>query len=192
MRLGIDCCFYRNSAALGAGWATPTWNLVDGIKDGDFTSVFDMFENTIRRGRGLKTYVPTTEEVEFSFMLTIPDKVLFGTTNAVSAGNPDFDDFRAIQTAKRTKQPLDVMILDGASNINGVEGVRMFVHIAEFSQPQGNSDGLMMNVKLKPAQPDASTLATSPTAVPSMHVRVTGGVPTFSYWDADTFTLTPS
>ncbi len=192
MRLGIDCAFYRNSAALGAGWATPTWNLVDGIKDGDYKDVLEMFENTIRRGLGLKTYAAALNDVEFSAMLMIPDKVLFGGTVAVTTGNPDFDDFRAIAAAKRTKQPLDVMILDGPSTLNGVEGIRLFAHVAEFSEPQGNGDGLMMKVTFKPALPDASTMATSPTAVPGLNVRVAAGAPTFAAWNSDTFTYTPT
>jgi hypothetical protein len=188
----IDLFLYRNSAALGTGWATPTWNVVDGIKDFDATDVYDMFENTVRRGRGLKTYFPTTDDVEINFMMTIPDNVLFGTTTATSAGNPDFDDYRAFQTAKRTRRVMDIMSLTGASTTNGAEGFRMFVTVADFSLVSGDQDGAMMKVKLKPAMPDETTLATSPTALPSLEVRVAAAAPTFSLWGADTFTYTPS
>lgn len=184
---GIDCGFYRNSAALGAGYAAPTWNIVDGIKDLDFTDVFDAFENTVRRGLGLKTYLPTLEDVEINFMLTIHDNTLNNSTVAVSAGNPDFDDFRAFQTAKRTRVPIDIMCLTGTTTTNGAEGFRMFVYIHEFSVSQANADGLMAKVKLKPAMPDPTTLATSANALASQYVRVTNGAPTYSGWNAESF-----
>lgn len=189
---GIDFCFYRNSAALGAGWATPTWNLVDGIKDLNEDDQFDAFENTIRRNRGLKTFLPTLEDLSIEFDLVIPDNVLQGTTTAVSAGNPDFDDFRAFQTAKRKRLPIDCLVLTGPLDQNGAEGFRAFMHVLGFGRPQSNGDGAFCKVKMQPGLPDAATLATSPAAQASLEVRVTAAALTYSLWGADTFTYTPT
>lgn len=192
MITGVQCAFYRNSAALGGGWASPTMNLVDGIKDFEVNDAWEEFENSIRRGRGLKTFHQTMEAVELSTMLLIPDNVLQGTTTATSTGNPDWDDFRAFQTAKRKRLPMDVMVLNGPMTENGAEGFRMFMGVFGFSVSQKNEDGLMVAVTMKPMLPDAATLATSPAAQVGLEVRVASGAPTYSLWGAETFTLTPS
>lgn len=184
---GIDCKVYRNSAALGTGYATPTWNLVDGVKDVDIKDSAEAYDTTTRRDLGIKTYDVTLDDVEITLMLKIPDAVLAGTTTAVATGDPDFDDWRAFNTAKNQKINIDLMFLTGTTATNGAEGLRGFFKIHDFSVSQQNSDGLFQAVTLKPSTPDSTTLATTATAVAMRHVRVAGGAPTYANWGSDTF-----
>jgi hypothetical protein len=187
MLRGIDCKLFRNSAALGAGYATPTFNEVASVKDLDYKLTEESYDVTTRREKGIKVYEPTLTDLEVTFMLRIPDNVLFGVTTGVTTGDPDFDDFRAYETAYNTKVVIDNLLLTGGTTTNGAEGFRGFFKVHDFSVSQANADALFAKVTLKPAPADSTTIATTPTAEAMRHARVTAGALTYANWGSDTF-----
>jgi hypothetical protein len=180
MPSGIDGILYRNSASLGAGYATPTFNEVGNIKDLEYTLTWDSSETSVRRERGLKSYEPTMADLEFTFMLRVPEY-------AAASGNPDFDDLAAFIAAAATKGVMDLMVLNGPTATNGVRGFRGFFKVHDFSESQQNGEALFRKVVMKPAPVDATTLATTASAEMCRHVLIAAGAPTYATWGSNTF-----
>lgn len=180
MPRGLDCKLYRNSAALGAGYATPTFNEVANVKDLEYTLTTESFETTTRAEKGIKTYEQTVADLEISFMLRLPEPV-------ATTGDPNFDDYTAIRTAFNSNVVLDMMMLTGTTATNGAEGFRGFFKVSEFSESQTQSDSLFKKVVLKPSCVDATTLATTNTAEAMRRVKIATGAPTYASWGSDTF-----
>lgn len=180
MPRGIDCKLYRNSAALGAGYATPTFNEVASIKDLEYTLTTESFETTTRLEGGIKTYEQTVADLEISFMLRLPEP-------AATTGDPNYDDYIAIRTAFNTNLVIDAMMLTGTTATNGAEGFRGFFKVSDFSESQGHGDSLFKKVVLKPSCVDATTLASTAAAQAMRRVKIAAGAPTYANWGSDTF-----
>lgn len=180
MPRGIDCKLYRNSAALGAGYATPTFNEVASVKDLEYTITTESFETTTRLEKGIKTYEQTVADLEISFMLRLPEA-------AATTGDPNYDDYIAFRTAFNTNLVIDCMMLTGTTATNGAEGFRGFFKVSDFSETQGAADSLFKKVVLKPSCVDATTLASTASAEAMRRVKVAAGAPTYASWGSDSF-----
>jgi hypothetical protein len=181
MPAGIDGFAYRNSAALGAGYATPTWNEVGNIKDLEYSLTWESFETSVRREKGVKSYEPTMADLEITFMLRVPEL-------AAAASNPDFDDLAVFVAAMATRGVIDMLVLNGSSTTVGARGFRGFFKVHDFSESQANADGIFKKITLKPSPVDSTTIATTATAEMMRHALVGAGpAVTFASWGSNTF-----
>jgi hypothetical protein len=178
--LGIQCKMLRNSAALGAGYATPTFNDVESVMDVDYSLTQEEFETTTRAEKGIKVYETTLTNLEINFMLRVPEL-------AAAAGNPDFDDFLAFETAHQLNNPLDIMVLSAGATTNGARGFRGFFKVHEFSESQKNGESLFRKVILKPCAVDPTTKATTSTAEAFRWARVAAGAVTYASLGSNTY-----
>ena len=180
MPLGVLCVGYRNSAALGSGYATPTFNELASVQDLTITIAGDSFDASTRLEKGVRVYEVTMHDISVSFKHRVPD---LGAT----MGDPTFDDLQAILGAWRTRAVLDCMFLDGSSSTNGAEGIRGFFKVHKMDQDQSNNVSTFWDVELKPAPVDGTTLASTASAQAMRHVKVATGAPTYANWGSNSF-----
>ena len=180
MPRGIDCILYRNSAALGSGYGTPTWNEVRNVKDVQLNDTKESFEVTTRHERGLKVYEQTLSEIEVTGMIRQPEL-------AATTGDPNYDDWIAIRDAYFGNTVLHLEVLTGGRTTTGSIGLNGFWKVAEFSEDQSNSVALFNAFKLKPAPVDATTLASTATAEAMRRVKVTSGSATYANFGSTSY-----
>jgi hypothetical protein len=182
MGRAIDCNIYRNTAAEGVGYGTPTLtNPVGNIMDLEITEDKEMEEITIRRGKGAKMYAPTTIEFAVSGKMLCPGV-------GAAAGNLDFDDYTAFNSAWNSNGVLDLLFLDDLVATIGASGVRGAFALSKWGQPQGVSNRLWRVFELKVTDWSVLTYATSPTAEPLRKALVgTGPALTYASLGSNTF-----
>ena len=130
MGLGIDGVFYRNTATFG----TPTWDAVPGISDCVVNSDWDSGDGSTRVSP-VKMSEPTQLDLNVSF-------------KHIADGGADY---LALAAAFYGRDDIDVMVLDGASTVNGVEGVRFVGKLHKWTQSQGLGDVLFRDSVIKPS-----------------------------------------
>lgn len=180
MPRGIDCILYRNSAALGVGYATPTWNEVASVKDVQLTHSLESFDVSTRAEKGLKVYEQTMSEIEITGMIRHPE-------HAAIANDPNFDDFVAFRDAYFGNTVLHLEVLNGGRTTSGVIGLNGFFKVASWDEDQSNGASLMAAFTLKPAPVDVTTLATTNTAQAMRRVKVTSGSATYANFGSTSF-----
>lgn len=131
VKYGFHGSLYFNSGSYGS----PTWNLVSAIKDCQLEATFDDQEATTRQGGGLKEHEPTLLDIVF--------------TGKIRTDEGDTTGYLALETATLSRAILDVMILDGASTVNGSRGYRLDVKNHKFSQAEGVADILYKDFDIK-------------------------------------------
>lgn len=159
MKLGIDSVAYLNTATLPAAWATPAWSPMDFISDLTENSDWDTAEVIIRRSwvkQGAKTVIDIGVSCK---MLREP-------------ANPDY---QKILDALRTRNTVDILILDASKDTVGAEGMRYIAQVTKGGGSQNTGDALFRDIVFHPF-PDAD-----PTHIPQWATVSTGG----------TMTLTP-
>lgn len=149
-RLGFKGKIYRNTASFGS----PTWDEVTPVGDVTVTLTMDEAEATTREGAGVKQFEPTLDMREVSFKLREDETVT---------------DYTALETAYFARSLVDVMVLTGPSDENGVRGIRGEMKVFDWTLEQGLGDVQMRSVKLKPCVGNLQ-----------QKVTVTSGAPVFS------------
>ncbi len=168
--LAILAKAYRNSAAAGAGYATPTWNEISGIREVTVSDTKETYETTTRTGNGIKSFVPTLTEYSFSFKMPCPEA-------GAAAGNLQYDDYIVFRNAYYSGGVIDMLILDGTTTEVGAEGIRFFAAVEQFEQDQSDNARLTTSIKLVITDPDVATLASAatPGAKPAKRARIGSG-----------------
>lgn len=149
-KLGINSKVYRNSGTYGS----PTWDEVTCVSDLAVNAAWDEADGSSRAGR--------VKQMSKTLMgLEITGKALVSDAGA---------DYLALWAAIHSDTPLDLMVLNGANDANGVRGYRADFHVFSGSEDQAMANQLYLDFVLKPAVSDN----------PVKYVVVTTGAPVFT------------
>jgi len=149
-KTGIKCKLYLNTATYGS----PTWVAIDFISDLAVNAVWDEAEGNIR-GERVKSVAKTLLSLEI--------------TGKIRASDTDTN-YATIIGAALSDSTLDLMVLNGADDVNGTRGYRADFVVLGASEDQSLGAVIFDDITLKPA--------ISTNAVKS--VLVTAGAPVFS------------
>jgi hypothetical protein len=132
VKKGYNRKLYRET---GGTFGSPTWNLVDNVKD--VTAVFpkDQLEASTRASSKLKEYEPGRGDFSITGMIRVKE---------------DDTDFTAFETAWLADSELDLMILDGANDVTGSRGYRMKMKLFSFDEDSADDGVLFRSFELKP------------------------------------------
>lgn len=128
---GYKRTIYRNTGT----FASPTWNLVDHVKDVAFVYAKDSLDATTRASSKLKEYEPGRGEFSITGMMMVDESD---------------EDFTAFETADLADSLLDIMILDGTNATNGSRGYRMEMKLSSFTEETADDGILFRSFELKP------------------------------------------
>lgn len=153
-KLGIRCKLYRNTAVGAAAYTTPVWNEVTCIADLDVKTDWDWAEGNTRASR-VKRGRKTMLDLEITGGLLVDD---------VDA------DYIAIDEACVDDTDLDLLVLNGKLDANGVRGWRSEYAVTSLSEEQKLGGLVTRALTMKPVL----------TANNPKRVVVTAGVPVFT------------
>jgi hypothetical protein len=131
-KIGILAVAYLNTGS----YSTPTWVAVTSISDWKVGAKWDEGEASTRLSR-MKLAIKTMVGIEIS-----------GKLRAANSGDATYTTIRA---ALVTDAQLDMMILDGPSGTNGVNGFRADFQVFDGSQDQGLNAVVFDEVTFKPS-----------------------------------------
>lgn len=138
-------------------YATPTWNEVTIVGDLSYTMTKDKTDASVRGGGRVRQYAGTMADLSIS-----------GKMRA----DVNHEDFIKFDDAFHDNTQLDIMVLNGPSDENGVTGYRFYAEIFSWQEDQAMSAVIYQDFELAPGVP--ATEAEVPK-----RVVVTGGSPTF-------------
>lgn len=130
---GLSCKVYRNTGSYGS----PVWALWQCVRDTTIDITFDEVDATCRGGGGLRQNAVTLTTIEVS------GEAIKEKTDT---------SFVAMELAARNKAIVDVMVLDGAEDVEGTTGWRFDAHITSWSEAQPVEDIVKVSFTLKPAR----------------------------------------
>lgn len=159
MRLGIQCGFYRNTASQ-TPWATPTWNEITIVRDLSFPPTWDSVE-VMSRENAVKLSAKTMLAVELTCSIRVA---------------PADSDYDALMSALYTRDPIDILVLNGKVDRFNSRGLRFWAHVFGGAENQGVGEALYHELTLRPAMPATSTELPQLAIVGS-----TGSPPTVAY-----------
>lgn len=152
--LGIKCKCYRNTGT----WGTPVWDEIKNISDFQVDPKWAFGEAKIRATR-VSMVAPTT--------------LTCAVTGKMLKDNADTD-FIAFNTAFQTAASLDLLILDGAKDFAGADGVRGYFYLEGWTESQGTGDIVYKDFGLSPALPtDGNYLKFATVAVGGASITYT-------------------
>ena len=131
MKLGIDATAHIR---VSGNWDTPTWLELDGVSDLDEACDWDKADVIIRRSL-VKQGAKTTVDIGISC------KIL---------REPGNDGYDAIVAALRTRDTVDLLVLDGGIDQNGSEGVRYIAQVHKGGGSQNTGDALYRDIVFVP------------------------------------------
>lgn len=131
--LSENAKFYRNSGS----YASPTWDLIPGVKDLTLNLDKDETDVTTRGSGGFKEFVDGLIDASIDFSM------LYDTADT---------DFTAIRTAFFAKTPIEFLILDGLVATNGSQGLRVTCMIKSFTRNETLGEALMVDVTIRPVK----------------------------------------
>jgi hypothetical protein len=143
MLLGIDSVFYLNTNIDGnnvPGWDSPTWSEVDAISDLQENTDWDVADIPIRRSlvkQGAKTMID----------VGVSCKLLREPANA---------EYVILLNALRTRDVVDILVLDGPKDEVGSSGFRYIAQVVKGGGSQNTGDALYRDIVFMP-YPDADT-----------------------------------
>lgn len=132
-KTGLNSKVYYNTAS-SSKYATPTWTVIDHVRDATPNQAWDYADASIR-GTRVKLYHPTAKEMTCQVTVRCDD---------VDAG------YLALKAASEEGTALDMLVLDGPISTEGSRGFRAFLQVSESGQPQGAGDILYSTFDLKP------------------------------------------
>lgn len=151
-KYGFDGTIYFN----GGTYGSPTWGLVNAVRDVNIGADMDETDASTRIGGGVKQSEPTLLAIELS--------------GKIRSNDADSNGFILMETAFFTRTSLDVLFLDNPNTVNGSRGYRCDMKVFKFGEPQNLGDVLFREFSIKPC---ASANAVNKAVV-------SGGAPTFS------------
>jgi len=131
--LGLDAKLYRNTAV----WATPTWSLVDNVRDLT-TSVEKGDADVSTRGSGgWRQHAVTLKDGSIDF------EMVWDTADA---------EFTALKDAFFNDTTVEMAALDLLVATTGAQGLHADFNVGDFSRAEALEDALKVSVKLSPAR----------------------------------------
>lgn len=130
--LGMNAKLYRNTGS----YASPTWNLIDQVKDVTLNMTADEADTTTRASGGWASSLPTTRKIEVSFQML------------AKTGD---EDISAIQSAFFNNTDLEIAALSGPVTDSDSKGVRFTGRVYTFSRNEAIADAQTFDVTIKPA-----------------------------------------
>lgn len=153
-KLGITSKVYRNTNI----YASPTWVEMTCISDLAVNAAWDEADGSSRVGR-------VKQSAKTLMGLEITGKALVSDTAA---------DYLALWNAIHSDTPLDLLILNGAKDSNGVRGYRADFHVFSGSEDQAMANQLYLDITLKPAVSDNPTKTAVVSAGAPAFTAITG------------------
>lgn len=134
-KLSEGAKLYINSGT----YATPTWDEVDLVKDVQLNMEKGEADVTVRKSGGW------TETADGLISATIDFGMLYDTSDA---------QFNSIRSAFTGKTSIEVLVLDGAQDTTGNQGLRATCMVQSFNRSETLGEALMVEVSLKPTAND--------------------------------------
>lgn len=149
--LGINCKLYRNTGSYGS----PTWTAIDLVSDATLTPTWDEADGSARVSYGKQT-----------------SKTLIGieVSAKVRASLTDAGYLALLSALNSQSTLLDILVLDGPSTTNGVQGYRADFGVFGAPEDQAMGSVIYRDFTLKPGISDNLLKA----------VTVSAGAPVFS------------
>lgn len=152
VKRGYNGKMYINTGTHGS----PVLVEVANLTDAKVSAAFDKTEATTRQGGGTKQSHPTLFDPGFSAKIRSDDS--------------DTTGYIYLETAFYGRSIVDVILLDGASSVNGSRGVRFDANVFKWDESQGNDEVMFRDFELSPGV----------TANPAMNVIVASGAPVYT------------
>jgi len=130
--LGLDAKLYRNTGSFGS----PNWTLMPNVKDLTLGLEKDEADVTTRGANGWKQMAATLKNANVEFQMV---------------WNPTDAGFTAIKNAFLNNTNIEMLVLDGAYNVTGSQGLRAEMMVANFTREENLTEALTVNVSVKPA-----------------------------------------
>lgn len=151
-RLGIDAKVYRNTATYG----TPTWTEINLVRDVQVTPNWNRSDSS---SRASKVMSEVKTQLQLAFTLSVK-------VSLTDAGYTALMDSFVSSTGV-----LDLLILNGTTTTNGVEGWRFDAGVFTASEDQSIGGTLYRDFEVAPSGHGTNA---------SKRVTVTGGAPVFA------------
>lgn len=133
--LGMDAKLYYNTGS----YASPTWTLIDNVRDLTLNLERGDTDITTRGGGGWRQSVATLADGSVDFGM------VWDNTDTV---------FTAIKNAFINNTVVEFLVLDGLVATSGSQGLRASMAITSFSRNEGLEDALTVDVSAKTAYAD--------------------------------------
>ncbi len=129
--LGLNAKLYRNTGTYGS----PTWVLVDNVKDLSINKEKGEADVTTRANNGWEATAATLKSA------TIEWDMVYDPADA---------DYTAIETAWEDGSAIEFAFMDGLITVAGTKGYRMTCAVFGFSRDEALTEAVMVNVSVKP------------------------------------------
>ena len=133
--LGMNAKLYYNTGS----YASPTWTLIDNVRDLTLNLERGDTDITTRGGAGWRQSVATLADGSIDFGM------VWDTADTV---------FTAIKNAFVNNTTVEFLALDGLQATTGSQGLRATMAITSFSRNEGLEDALTVDVSAKTAYAD--------------------------------------
>lgn len=131
--LSENAKFYRNTGSYG----TPTWDLINNVKDLTLSLDKDEVDITTRGSGGFKEFIDGMIDASIDFGMV---------------WDTEDTDFAAIRTAFFAKTAVEFLILDGLVATTGSQGLRVTCMVKSFTRNENLGEALMADVTLRPVK----------------------------------------
>lgn len=147
--LGITSTFHVNDDA----YNSPDFNEVNLVADATLNTAWDEGASDARDSL-VHQFQATMLGLDFSGRIRV---------------EPDDEGYQVVRDAAIFTTVLDVLVLNGPIDENGVEGFRFYAQVFGWNEGQNLTEVIYKDFTLKPCPGDN----------PPMYVKIAGGVPTF-------------
>jgi hypothetical protein len=132
-RLGFECYAYRNTGS----WASPTWNLLDGVRDATLNLKKDTADASSRRSKWkLIRSAMRDGSIEIEMLWDRADP-----------------DFAALLTAWLNDTQVDCVFLDDPVATTGAQGPRAWYEVVDLTRSEPLNDTVKAKITLHTAYP---------------------------------------
>lgn len=114
-------------------YASPSWKLVNNVRDVTLNSEADKAETTTRGTNGVKTYLQALRDVTVSFQMN---------------WDPTDTNFQLLKNAHLTNIPLNAAIMDGPIATAGSEGMTGIMYVTKFSRNEPLEEATTADVEM--------------------------------------------
>jgi predicted secreted protein len=129
--LGLNAKLYRNTGS----YATPTWDLVDNVKDLTLNLEKGEADVTRRASAGWRETVGTLKDASIEFQMV---------------WDTEDEDFTAIKDAFFNNTSIEFAVMDGDIEVAGSQGLRATMDVINFSREENLEEALTVSVTIKP------------------------------------------
>jgi|SRR5690606_22801541 len=131
--LSEDAKLYYNAGT----YATPTWTEIDNVRDLTLNVTKDEVDVSTRGGGGWREFVDGLKDASVEFAMVWDD---------------DDAAFTAIKNAFLNNTAVEFLVLDGAYNSSGSQGLRATCMVSSFTRNETLGEALMVDVTVRPTK----------------------------------------